>query len=133
MTNKKIVKQLMAIGVQRNDAAAFAKAYRKIMDAGREDLFPEIVNPVMPMNVVYKHYPAQKLQATYELSNVQRRLLFISLDELLQDVRCKLAYELANALLESGMVRVEAREQPDSCIGGSTQYRAIVHVVMPQC
>ncbi len=36
MNRKKTIKQLMAIGVQRNDAAAFARTYRKIMDAKRE-------------------------------------------------------------------------------------------------
>lgn len=131
MTNKKIAKQLMAIGVQRNDAAAFARTYNKIKDAKREDLFPGIVEPVMPPNVVYKHYPAQKLRATYEISNVEKRLLFMSQEDLLREVRCKLVHDIANALLESGAVQVESCERPHSGIAGCTQFRATVHVVMP--
>ena len=131
MTNKKIAKQLMAIGVQRNDAAAFARTYRKILDAGRKDLFPEIIEPVMPMNVVYKDYPIQKLRATYEMSNIGMRMRFISQDDLLREVRDKLTHDIAKALLESGMAQVERRELPYSGIGGCTQFRATVHVVMP--
>lgn len=51
MTDKKTIKQLMALGCQRNDAAAFARTYRKIKAAKREELFPELIAPWMPVRI----------------------------------------------------------------------------------
>lgn len=43
MTDKKIIKQLMAIGCQRNDAAAIARTARRIINATRRVHLLEMV------------------------------------------------------------------------------------------
>lgn len=50
MRTKKMIKQLMAEGVQRNDAAAFVRAYHKLKFKPVIRQFPElIVPPLMPI------------------------------------------------------------------------------------
>lgn len=131
MTNKKITKRLMAIGVQRNDAAVFARAYRKIMAAGQEDLFPEIVKPVMPVNVAYKHYPAQMLQATVTMPDPKLCTLAASDIDLQRYMWLRLARELAEHLYLSGVMQVQSRRVP-GLGSGVTEFVATVHVVVPQ-
>ena len=127
MQNKKIVKQLMAIGVQRNDAAAFARTYRKIKATKMEALFPEIMGPAMPQ-VVYEHYPAQMLRAVVEMTD--EKIIGLAADgvDMKQYVGEKLAKEIANHLYSSGVMQIESRIMHTN----STRFVATVHVVLPQ-
>ena len=110
MTNKKITKQLMAIGVQRNDAAAFARAYRKIMDAKREDFFPEIIKPVMPARFPVVNYNIVPLRARCMVSDIQMELLADSPGDLYRRVTGKLATMLADKLAESGAMKISTEK-----------------------
>lgn len=128
MNRKKTIKQLMAIGVQRNDATAFARAYRKIMDAKREDLFPEIVKPVMPVVGTVANYRVEKFRAAYLTAEGQRYFFRENEEEFATRIMGKLSKELAECLMENGAIimRIEQRH------GIGTQYTATVNVVMPE-
>lgn len=122
MKNKKIAKQLMAIGVQRNDAAAFARAYRKIIAAGRRDLFPEMEFPVP--NVV-QTAPVRTLGVTilrhrYDLAS--RAACGVDLD---QYIREAVAKELAQHLVLSPYVQYQQRDLNT----GVVEFKALVRVV----
>lgn len=126
MKQKKTIKQLMAIGVQRNDAAAFARAYRKIMDAKREDLFPEIVKPVMPVMGTVLNYRVETIRAS---SMVNRQMAFPYCDdeEFTTMIMERLSDELAKNLIQSGAAAMSIK-QIDGII---TQYVVTVNVAMP--
>ena len=127
MTNKKITKQLMAIGVQRNDAAAFARAYHKIMDAKREDLFPEIVKPVMPVVGTVVNYRVAPFRAVYMAPADQRAFFRENHEEFANRIKAKLSRELAEGLMNNGYITMRIEE----IIGVGTQYTATVNVAMP--
>ena len=104
MHDKRVTKRLMSIGVQRNDAAAFARTYRKILDAGMEGMFPEIVRPVMqrPLTVSHLH-PAMMKVAThipdyFDWGGPATR------ESMIADLKRGTAHELARKLVEEGVV-----------------------------
>lgn len=127
MKNKQITKQLMAIGVQRNDAAAFARAYRKVMDAKREDLFPEIVKPVMPVVHTVIDYRVTPFRAVYMAPAGQMAFFRENHEEFANRIKVKLAKELAEGLLHNGAITMRIEE----IMGIGTQYTATVNVAMP--
>lgn len=110
MTNKKITKQLMAIGVQRNDAASFARAYRKIMAAEMEYLFPEIVKPVMPARLQVVNYDIVTLRAKCMVPDTQMVLLADSPGDLYRRVTGKIATVLADKLADSGAMKISTEK-----------------------
>lgn len=126
MKQQKIVKQLMAIGVQRNDAAAFARAYRKIMYNKREDLFPEIIKPVMPMVGVVHNHRVETIRAS---SIVNRQMAFPCVDneEFTTMITERLSDELAKTLIQSGAAALSIKQIDDM----RTQYAVTVRVAMP--
>lgn len=127
MTNKKISKQLMAIGVQRNDAAAFARAYRKIMDAKREELFPEIVKPVMPVVHTAIDYRVTPFRAAYMAPASQMAFFRENHEEFANRIKAKLSIELAEGLMNNGYITMRIEE----IMGIGTQYTATVLVAIP--
>ena len=126
MKRKKTVKQLMAIGVQRNDAAAFARTYRKIMCAKREDLFPEIIKPVMPVIGTVCNYRVETIRAS---SMVNRRMAFPcgSDEEFRTIITERLSDELAKSLIQSGAAALTITQIDNM----TAQYDITVKVVMP--
>lgn len=113
MTQKKTIKQLMAIGVQRNDAVAFVRAYRKIRENKREDMLPWILEPEPP-KIVRKEFPVATLSATYEASSIDlavRRRAMPDAD-ILSIIHGKLASALGNELLRSRAVKVRYQSGP---------------------
>ena len=110
MTNKKITKQLMAIGVQRNDAAAFARTYRKIMDARREDLFPAIVKPVMPVRYQVVEHQIVTLHVRRTVPDIQMAMLADRPGDLYRRVTGKLATVMADKLVESGAMKLSTEK-----------------------
>ena len=127
MNRKKTIKQLMAIGVQRNDAAAFARAYRKIMDAKREDLFPEIVKPVMPVMGVVNTHNVEKFKAEYLVPEDHVSYFIENPEELANRIKDELSQGLARGLMENGAIIMQMVKIP--CVG--TKYSATVKVVIP--
>lgn len=127
MKQQKIVKQLMAIGVQRNDAAAFARAYSKIMYAKKEDLFPEIMKPVMPMVGVVHNHRVETIRAS---SIVNRQMAFpcVGNEEFTTMITERLSDELAKTLIQSGAAALSIKQIDDM----RTQYDVTVRVAMPK-
>lgn len=128
MNRKKTIKQLMAIGVQRNDAAAFARAYRKIMDAKKEDLFPEIVKPVIPVVGTVVNYRLTPFRAVYVAPESQRLFFRENHEEFATRIMAKLSAELGECLMKNGAIIM--RIEPIAGVG--TQYTATVKVAMPE-
>lgn len=126
MNRNKTIKQLMAIGVQRNDAAAFARAYRKIMYAKMEDLFPEIVKPVMPLVGVVHNHQVKTIRAS---SIVNREMAFpwADSDEVTTVITERLCDELAKSLIQSGAAALSIIQIDEM----RTQYNVTVRVAMP--
>lgn len=132
MTDKKTIKQLMAIGCQRNDAAAFARAYRKIKASKREDLFPGIVEPVMPARIVRQDLEVREIRATATIPFDQVRFYEQS-QELAERIVEKMVDELAHELRKSGAIKIQHRAPNrlgTSCFG--EEYVASIRVVMPE-
>lgn len=127
MNRKKTIKQLMAIGVQRNDAAAFARAYRKIMDAKKEDLFPEIVKPVMPVVGTVTNYRVIPFRADCVVSDPQRSFFIETSEECTARIMQELSKDLVKCLMENGAITFRTQQFLDK----GTRYTAVVKVVMP--
>lgn len=128
MNSKKTIKQLMAIGVQRNDAAAFARAYRKIMYARREDLFPEIVKPVIPLVGTVFNHRVVPFRAECFVQDSQMAFFRENKEEFAARIMAKLGNELAECLMENGAIVM--RIEPIQDVG--TKYTATVRVAMPE-
>lgn len=126
MKQKRMIKQLMAMGLQRNDATGFVRAYRRVVAMGREDLFPLLVPPEAP-RVVYQHYPAMKLHGSITVTDARLQSLLDSRENLDEYLGRHLAREIAGVLFSSGAVQVQRRRVfPDA-----TEIRGTVHVVVP--
>lgn len=126
MTNKKIAKQLMAIGVQRNDAAAFARTYNKIKAAKREDLFPGIVEPVMQVGYQLVNYLVVPIRASYTAHDAFAYYYRDGSVNFANMLEGELSKQIAEALLKNGAIRMEQRRFLDF-----VEYRATVNVAMP--
>lgn len=134
MKRERLIKQLMAAKISRNDAAAFAKGYRAVKAAGMEHLFQElIVPPALPMQTVCMRL-APPMQATY-VRPVRLRVSRAASSEELEGIRTidaeryikdGLARQLGRALAESGAVRFNYRNE---C--GITTFFAEVCVLPP--
>ena len=109
-------------------AAAFAKTYRKIMDAKRENLFPEIVKPVMPVQFSVVNHHVVDFRAVVAGDDDRRR--FMSDEEYGYYVENKLAMALGGGLLRQGVAKVET--QPIiGVFGCGNRHVATVKVVLP--
>ena len=128
VNRKKTIKQLMAIGVQRNDADAFARTYRKIMGAKMEALFPEIVKPVMPVVGTIANYQIEKFRAVYLTAEGQRYIFRENEEEFATRIKGKLSQEIAECLMKNGAIIMRIEQ----IHGIGTKYTATVNVVMPK-
>lgn len=126
MKRKKIVKQLMAIGVNRNDAAAFARAYNRVVWAKREDLFPEI-KPVMPAIGSIERHEIRTLRAECLISEHQMMVGNEHLDAFKDRIMDNLAEELAKGMLEGGAAVLRMEQ----ILGRGTRFSVTTKVVMP--
>lgn len=124
MNRKKQIKQLMSIGVQRNDAAAFARTYHKIVSRGRRDLFPELTIPA-PLVVRTTILSVQ----TLKVSILRHRTILYAAEAsgacVDPYIRKKMAEELAQCLLSSPYVLYQQRDLPT----GEREFTARIRVV----
>ena len=106
MGTKKIIKLLMAEGVQRNDAAAFVRAYNKVKHKKVIREFPELIlpRPVVPIHSETMQpvtYAVQRVVSKREMESDA-----IDWDRYITD---KLANQLAAGILRSGMILLERK------------------------
>lgn len=75
MKGKKLRKQLMAMGIGRNDAAGFIRAYRVIQKAKKQELCRDIMNPPMSAEVLTGGRPLtiQRMRVQYAVPDEQLR------------------------------------------------------------
>ena len=112
MGTKKIIKLLMAEGVQRNDAAAFVRAYQKLKFKSVIRQFPElIVPPPMPIRT-QTIYPKQ-YAAEFVLSKQEIRSGSFDYERY---VRHKLSEKLARGLEYSGFILFEHKEYAEDVV-----------------
>lgn len=129
MRSKKAVKQLMALGIQRNEAAVFARVYGKVKAARREDLFPEIILPAMPVGVVRREMEIVTLQADYRYESFDRAYVMPREKETF--VKNELARALAAEAVKCQLVEFTRRTE-GSFLGDITVTRAQIKIVKPE-
>lgn len=124
MKRKKYIKQLMALGVQRNDAAGFVSAYRACVAAGKEHLLPAILQPapiVPAFPIIRQPYNVAKFAVTLRRSD--NDLSWLPRKD--EDINKELAREMGLALLDAGAICITKR---DDYIRRCVEYRATIRV-----
>lgn len=123
MGTKRMIKLLMAEGVQRNDAAAFVRAYHKVKEKPAIKLFPELVNPPAPLVRTKTVYPS-----AYAVQHVMPKAYISSAPiEVEHYVKGKLVEKLANGLQSSGVILFEHKEYANDVI-----FTAKIRVLPPE-
>lgn len=126
MRGRKLQKQLMGIGVQRNDARAFIDVYRKIKQAGRMDLIPELFPVPAPVSV-RKDLNVGHFSVSRQYSNDLLEMLRFDKEQYADHVEKPLAVMLAAQLLKAGAVCIRTTYHDHFL----TEIRADVKAVMP--
>lgn len=126
MTRKKKIKQLMALGIQRNDAAGFVNASRILIEKG----IPPMVcaappqPPITVSQLVFKRYAACVTKSLLELS--QRPLPMENPEKEMED---HLAKKLGRGLLASGLCEITQYHNPNTA---DISMRAEITVAVPR-
>ena len=129
MTRKKEIKRLMALGIQRNDAAGFVTTVRTMKAAGKERLLPGVfmIPEVKPLRTDYQ---LRRFQTTMRFSD---RDYFRRVPADLNDqyIHKELAREIGLALLDAGAITITVEELPPNMWDNArtVEYRGNVTVV----
>ena len=123
--HEKITKELMAIGVQRNDARAFARTFRKIIHAKKEALFPEIVMPEIPVPFKKVNVTPSRLRVSVAVPDGAMAVLQENPADLHRRVTGTLASRMAEELVK-GSMKIEARK-----VNGAVEFIGTVNVIHP--
>lgn len=107
MKRKKMVKGLMGVGIGRNEAAEFAKTYRKVVAAKLDHLFPLIAFPKPPEAVIHRVQPRKYMVRLAVPAWQFQRGLTIDHDA---RVKRDLARMLAESLVDEGMFKISEKE-----------------------
>lgn len=126
MKVSKLKKQLMACGVQRNDAAAFIRSYRQIQKAGMHRLCKDIMNPPMPVHFQKVNYHVETLRGTYQIP--KEKLYSCIGDEFERMVKTELSRRIADALMDNAVVI----RQRELLYEQALEFEATVKVVIPE-
>ena len=102
LKNKELRRQLMGIGVQRNDADAFIRAYRAIEKAGAQRICQEIMVP--PIRIETRYGRAEKLVAQTGMRREFLQLMTPAAFE--RRTKRELVELMARELLESGGAKI---------------------------
>lgn len=133
MNNKRAVKRLMGMGIQRNDAAAFVSTYRAIVAAGKEKLLPDILRPI-PAPVPPLRRTDYRIKTFATMIRCSDKYDFMRVPTGYDDeyIRKTLAKELGLAMLDAGAIRVTIQTHPPRlwCDTPTVEYRATIDVAM---
>ena len=127
MTRKRYVKQLMALGIQRNDAAGFVKAARIIQDKGMGHLVPDLVFD-MPVPINVQQREIKKMAATFT-GSIEFELSNLPAEEKKEYIKGRLCHALANGLIDSGLCKITATTDERA---HAITYRAAIEVAVPR-
>ena len=112
MSTKRAMKMLMAEGVQRNDAAAFVRAYHKLKDKPAIKLFPELIVPSVPLVRTQTLYPSQ-----YAVQHVlPKTFMGEGTIDIQRYMKRKLTEKLVEGLVNSGFILFEHKEYANEVI-----------------
>lgn len=129
MKSRKAVKKLMALGIQRNEAAVFARVYGKVKAVRREDLFPDILLLERPVGVVRRELEIVTLRADYHYEQFDRA--YVMPREKEAYVKNHLARALADEAVQNQLVEFTRRTE-ESFLGPITVTRAQIKIVKPE-
>lgn len=123
MKQKKKIKQLMALGIQRNDAAGFVRASSIIKAKGLP--LPGLIDPPVPITVQQRKI--KEFAACFTCGwDVE---LVLPAEEKKEYIKRRLGEEMGKGLLGSGLCKIQARADRAR---QSVTYRAIIEVAVPQ-
>ena len=125
-TRKRTIKRLMALGVQRNDAAGFIAARNAIKAAHMEHLLPwAFMPPAPPIHTTNRRL--EKFATSIYLHPEQ--VLSANIDD--EYIHRDLARSLAQGILAAGFIKITKRQLPPEAWtrGPCVEYRATITVV----
>lgn len=131
MREKKLRKQLMAIGIGRNDAAGFVRAYREIQKTGKHKLCRDIMNPPMSATVLVGGRPVtiQRMRVQHAVPDEQFRCVEPWRRRQVEDrVREDMAVAFGRLLIDEAAMLFQQERRPEGC----TVFRAEIQVAMPE-
>lgn len=131
MREKKLRKQLMAIGIQRNDAAGFIRAYRVIQRAGKHKLCRDIMNPPMSAAVLVGGRPVtiQRMRVQHAVPDEQLRCVEPWRKKQVENyIREEMAVAFGRLLIDEAAMLFQQERRPE----GYTVFRAEIQVAMPE-
>lgn len=125
MSSKWLQKQLMGIGVQRNDAAGFVRAYRAIQKAQKAELCANIMNFPRPTGLATERANVRRLGNSIEVSSATYQNVG---DDAIPIIKKFLCEGLVDAMLNNGAVSVMHEATPR----GTVVFHAVVRVAVPE-
>ena len=130
MRGKKLRKQLMAIGIERNDAAGFIRAYRVIQRAKKQELCRDIMYRPMSVGLSFgRPVNLETLRAQYILPD---EVLYGADRDRRKQVwdfcKDRLVEGMARELIDKAAVIVQQECRTKGCI----VFRAEIQVAMPE-
>ena len=131
MNGKKLRKQLMAIGIQRNDAAGFIRAYRVIQRAKKQELCRDIMYRPMSAAVLVGGRPMtiQRMRVQYAVSDGEFRCVEPWRRRQVEDhIREEMAVAFGRLLIDEAAMLFQQERRPEGC----TVFRAEIQVAMPE-
>ena len=130
MRGKKLRKQLMAIGIQRNDAAGFIRAYRVIQRAKKQELCRDIMYRPMSVGLSFgRPVNLETLRAQYILPDeVLYRADRDRRKQVFGFCKDRLVEGMARELIDKAAVIVQLECRAKGC----TVFRAEIQVAMPE-
>jgi len=131
MRKKKTIKQLMALGIQRNDAAGFVEAYHVIKAKKKEYMLPVIMAPPPPPIEVSRR-PIRTMTTVYCTAPME--LCNVPSEDAEKYIKRQLARQLAAGLPDLGVYTISKRVLPNMGLymGQSVEYRMTIDVAMPE-
>lgn len=130
MKHRKTVKKLMALGIQRNDAAGFVSTYNKLAATGKLGALPEVVFEMRPVNPIASEQKKIVSFATRQVISDNDSLMgWAEPERLWEKIEQRMVKELCEGLMRSGLVHMERRRY--ETYGGCTEFIAKIRVVEP--
>ena len=126
MSRKREIKRLMALGIQRNDAAGYIKASRILNDKGKLGPLPVVMD--RPQPIIVSRREIRKFAAQFCTTWLFETTIQ-TVEEREDYLKRKLGTELGTGLLDSGLCKIQARA--DARTGGVV-YLATIDVAVPE-
>lgn len=102
MRSRRLIKKLMGVGIQRNDARAFVETYHAVKAAGMTQLFRELDPPIEPVIHRVEVNP-YRFRATRMVSRWQ--LESGGMVDIEKYIEKELAEEIGRGLADAGAIR----------------------------